>query len=76
METDNGTKNILVPKKYFNVANGIWGMKILFVNVYMIRLNADDWVLVDAGLRIGKVVPVDQFLWSEHIELVTDFERR
>jgi 23S rRNA (uracil1939-C5)-methyltransferase len=36
----------------------------------------DARVLVDAGFRMGPVVPVDQFLWSEHIELVTGFERR
>jgi 23S rRNA (uracil1939-C5)-methyltransferase len=36
----------------------------------------DARVLVDAGFRIGKVLPVDQFLWSEHIELVTSFARR
>lgn len=36
-------------KNYFEVANGVWGMKIIFVNVYMIAEN-DQWVLVDAGL--------------------------
>lgn len=36
-------------KNYFKVANGVWGMKIIFVNVYMIAEN-DHWVLIDAGL--------------------------
>jgi glyoxylase-like metal-dependent hydrolase (beta-lactamase superfamily II) len=36
-------------KNYFQVADGVWGMKIIFVNVYMIHAN-DKWVLVDAGL--------------------------
>ena len=36
----------------------------------------DARVLVEGGYRIGAVVPVDQFLWSEHIELVAPFERR
>jgi glyoxylase-like metal-dependent hydrolase (beta-lactamase superfamily II) len=40
--------------KYFQVAQGVWGMKIGFVNVFMIanrRGVAKGWVLVDAGLR-------------------------
>lgn len=36
--------------KYFEVASGVWGMKIIFVNVYMISAGDDQWVLVDAGL--------------------------
>ena len=37
---------------YFNVAEGVWGMKDIFVNVYMIQnLNNDKWVLVDTGLK-------------------------
>ncbi|MGN6533758.1 MAG: MBL fold metallo-hydrolase [Ginsengibacter sp.] len=37
---------------YFKVAPGVWGMKDLFVNIYMIQNEADDsWVLVDAGLK-------------------------
>jgi len=35
--------------KYYKVAPGIWGMKILFVNIYMIASDGH-WVLVDAGL--------------------------
>jgi 23S rRNA (uracil1939-C5)-methyltransferase len=36
----------------------------------------DARVLVDAGFQMGNVTPVDQFLWSEHIELVGNFARR
>jgi len=37
---------------YFDVAPGVWGMKDVFVNIYMIRNNTDDsWVLVDSGLK-------------------------
>jgi glyoxylase-like metal-dependent hydrolase (beta-lactamase superfamily II) len=41
-----------IKKDYFEVAPGVWGMKIVFVNVYMIAnpLNGS-WVLVDAGLK-------------------------
>ena len=43
-------KNIY--KKFFNVAPGVWGLKDVFVNMYMI-LNPFDgnWVLVDTGLK-------------------------
>jgi 23S rRNA (uracil1939-C5)-methyltransferase len=32
-------------------------------------------ILVDGGYRIARVVPVDQFLFSPHIELVAELER-
>jgi 23S rRNA (uracil1939-C5)-methyltransferase len=35
----------------------------------------DARMLVDAGFRLEKVTPVDQFLWSPHIELVGVFRR-
>jgi 23S rRNA (uracil1939-C5)-methyltransferase len=35
----------------------------------------DARVLVDAGYRPGPVAPVDQFLWSPHLELVCVFRR-
>jgi glyoxylase-like metal-dependent hydrolase (beta-lactamase superfamily II) len=37
---------------YFEVAPGVWGMKIIFVNIYMIR-EGDEWVLVDTGLKLA-----------------------
>jgi glyoxylase-like metal-dependent hydrolase (beta-lactamase superfamily II) len=38
--------------KYFQVAQGVWGMKLFFVNVYMIanrKSFSKGWVLVDTG---------------------------
>jgi 23S rRNA (uracil1939-C5)-methyltransferase len=35
----------------------------------------DARILIDGGYRIGAVTPVDQFLWSSHIELVAAFAR-
>lgn len=38
--------------KYFQVAQGVWGMKLFFVNVYMIanrKSFSNGWVLVDTG---------------------------
>jgi glyoxylase-like metal-dependent hydrolase (beta-lactamase superfamily II) len=37
--------------EYFNVAPGVWGMRIVFVNVYIIATEANNWILVDAGLK-------------------------
>ncbi|SMH56761.1 class I SAM-dependent RNA methyltransferase [Azospirillum agricola] len=35
----------------------------------------DARILVDGGYRLARVHPVDQFLWSAHVELVGVFER-
>jgi 23S rRNA (uracil1939-C5)-methyltransferase len=35
----------------------------------------DARVLVEAGYRLTRVVPVDQFVWSAHVELVGQFMR-
>jgi 23S rRNA (uracil1939-C5)-methyltransferase len=35
----------------------------------------DARALLDAGFRMGPVTPVDQFLWSPHVELVAAFRR-
>lgn len=35
----------------------------------------DARVLIDAGFRLERVTPVDQFLWSAHVELVGIFRR-
>ena len=37
---------------YFSVAPKVWGMKDVFVNLYMVQSSeTDKWFLVDAGLR-------------------------
>jgi len=35
----------------------------------------DARVLIDAGFKLDRVLPVDQFLWSPHVELVGVFSR-
>jgi len=35
----------------------------------------DARMLIDAGFRLEKVTPIDQFLWSAHVELVGVFRR-
>src|SRR4051812_33828889 len=43
-------KNVF--RKFFTVAPGVWGLKDVFVNIYMILNQFDgNWVLVDAGLK-------------------------
>ncbi len=37
--------------KYTEIAPGIWGLKIVFVNIYMVATGPKEWVLVDAGVR-------------------------
>jgi 23S rRNA (uracil1939-C5)-methyltransferase len=35
----------------------------------------DAHTLIEAGFRLARVLPLDQFLWSPHIELVGVFDR-
>jgi len=50
--------------------------RVAYVSCSAESFARDAKVLMDAGFRIGNVIPVDQFLWSEHIELVASFTRR
>ena len=44
--------------------------------IVMVSCNARDLrVLVDGGYRVTRVTPVDQFMFSPHIELVAVLER-
>ena len=36
----------------------------------------DARTLVDAGYVLGEVQPIDQFLWSPHVELVAALQRQ
>ncbi|MEI9929357.1 MAG: hypothetical protein WDM89_01990 [Rhizomicrobium sp.] len=49
--------------------------RIAYVSCNAESFAADARVLVDAGFKMDPVVPVDQFLWSEHIELMATFAR-
>jgi len=48
---------------------------IAYVSCDVASFARDAALLVDGGYRIGPVAPVDQFLWSSHIELVAGFSR-
>ena len=49
--------------------------KIVMVSCNPGTCARDLRILVDGGYRITRVVPVDQFLFSPHIELVALLER-
>ena len=49
--------------------------KLVAVSCNPGTLARDLRLLVDGGYRIARVVPVDQFLFSPHIEVVAELER-
>lgn len=49
--------------------------KIVYVSCAPATFARDARVLVDGGFRLNRVTPLDQFLWSHHVELVGVFER-
>lgn len=51
-ETTQEEKATTENHSYFKVADGVWGLRDIFVNVYIIENKEDhSWVLVDAGLK-------------------------
>lgn len=55
-------------KFYFSVAPRVWGMKDIFVNVYMIQSNDEkNWALIDTGLKTshGKIKKMAATLFGE-----------
>ena len=49
--------------------------RIVAVSCYPASFARDARILVDGGYRLTQVIPVDQFVWSPHVELVAWFER-
>jgi 23S rRNA (uracil1939-C5)-methyltransferase len=49
--------------------------RIAYVSCNAASFARDARVLADAGFKMSAVTPVDQFLWSSHIELVAGFRR-
>jgi glyoxylase-like metal-dependent hydrolase (beta-lactamase superfamily II) len=57
-----------VKTDYFEVAPGVWGLRVLFVNVYMIENPATGkWILVDAGLKgsSGRIIQMAEDLFGK-----------
>lgn len=48
---------------------------IAYVSCAPATFARDARVLVDAGFKLGRILPVDQFLWSAHLEVVAGFRR-
>ena len=48
---------------------------IAYVSCDAASFARDAAILAAGGYRIGAVTPIDQFLWSSHIELVAGFVR-
>jgi 23S rRNA (uracil1939-C5)-methyltransferase len=48
---------------------------IVAVSCNPATLARDARYLVDAGWTMGVVTPIDQFLWSHHVEAVTVFTK-
>lgn len=48
---------------------------IAYVSCDAVSFARDAALLIAGGYRIGPVTPIDQFLWSSHIELVGNFVR-
>jgi 23S rRNA (uracil1939-C5)-methyltransferase len=49
--------------------------RIAFVSCNPATVARDAAILISAGFRLAWVRPIDQFLWSGHVELVGQFDR-
>jgi len=49
--------------------------RVVAVSCHPGTLARDARILVDGGYRLVRVLPVDQFLWSPHVEVVAAFRR-
>lgn len=48
---------------------------ILFISCNPASFARDAKMLIDAGYRMGKITPIDQFRWSSHVEMFTYFTK-
>ena len=48
---------------------------VFYVSCNPASFARDARILVDDGYRLTRVVPLDQFLWSPHVELFAHFVR-
>jgi 23S rRNA (uracil1939-C5)-methyltransferase len=49
--------------------------RVVVVSCNPASFARDARALVDGGYRLARVQPVDQFVWSPHVELVARFEK-
>jgi len=50
--------------------------RLAYVSCHPGSFARDARILVDGGWELSSVTPLDQFLWSHHVELVAAFARR
>lgn len=50
--------------------------RVAMVSCSATTFSRDLKIMLDAGWRLTRVTPVDQFLWSAHIEIVAALERK
>ena len=56
-------------------ARGVAGATVVAVSCNPATFARDARILIDGGYRLERVTPVDQFLYSAHVELVACFQR-
>jgi 23S rRNA (uracil1939-C5)-methyltransferase len=49
--------------------------RIVYVSCNPATFARDAQILTSAGFKLGRVVPIDQFRYSAHVELVGIFDR-
>jgi 23S rRNA (uracil1939-C5)-methyltransferase len=49
--------------------------KLVYVSCNPASFARDARILTNGGYRLTRITPVDQFLWSPHVELVAGFQR-
>lgn len=56
-------------KSYTEIAPGVWSLKIIFVNIFMITTGPEEWVLIDAGIKgsAGKIAEMAEELFGDEI---------
>jgi 23S rRNA (uracil1939-C5)-methyltransferase len=48
---------------------------VILVSCNPASLGRDVRILIDGGYKLGRVTPIDQFLWSNHVEIVAVLQR-
>ncbi len=56
----------MATKDYQKVTDGVWRLRIAFVNIYMVEVSENEWILIDAGLQgsHGKIIKMAEELFD------------
>ena len=69
------TRRVPAPSRRPKLSPSLASLALVAVSCNPGTLARDLRILVDGGYRITRVVPVDQFLFSPHIEVVAHLVR-